>query len=277
MPDSQPGIQPLSLTPESVAGRYQVRAAYFEGQIGLKQFRTSQPQYPALHSDPLVIEPERGRYAVLTKFGGVAFWNCPQPLRDEILGAIEKLPGALRLDREVEDEVELHVGQNEDRVTFDAVYLRELTIEQLKLVSLALCESVALDRFEREVVKALQRFEPVIRTLRERGRFNRSERDILRDVGFALEVRAAVLANLTLFEEPLELWESESLARLHASLYEHFDLEERSSAINQKVAFLSDLNDTLMDVLNNNKSHRLEWIIIILIAVEIVFLMVVEL
>jgi hypothetical protein len=97
-----------------------------------------------------------------------------------------------------------------------------------------------------------------------------SEREVLRAVGFALEVRAQVLANLTLFDRPPEAWESEAIERLDNLLYDHFDLEERVSAITQKLAFLNDLNDTFLEVLNHRKSVRLEWIVVILILVEVV-------
>ena len=83
-----------------------------------------------------------------------------------------------------------------------------------------------------------------------------------------MEVRAVVLDNLTLFDDPPESWESESLAHLDAALFDQFDLEERLSAINQKLAYLHDAGATLMDLLNNRKNHRLEWIVIILILIE---------
>jgi uncharacterized Rmd1/YagE family protein len=247
-----------------------VHAEYFAGQIGFRAFRARYPHYPVLASDPLVVEPERGSYAVLTKFGGVAFWNCEPGVIAALVDEIGAMPEAGRRLDDVVDDAEIHLGETDDRVTFDAIHLRRLTLDRLKLVSMALCQSVALEHFEKEVIAALERFAPVIAKLRARGRLLLSENVVLRHVGFALEVRAAVLANLTLIDQPPELWEDEALARLHAMLREHFDLDERSSAIDRKLAFLNDVNATLMDALNTRKSHRLEWIIIILIAVEIV-------
>jgi uncharacterized Rmd1/YagE family protein len=80
-----------------------------------------------------------------------------------------------------------------------------------------------------------------------------------------------VLENLTLFDDPPESWESESLAHLDSALFDQFDLEERINAINQKLVYLKDAGSTLMEVLTNRKSVRLEWIVIVLIAIEVVF------
>jgi uncharacterized Rmd1/YagE family protein len=85
-----------------------------------------------------------------------------------------------------------------------------------------------------------------------------------------MEVRAAVLDNLTLFDDPPDTWESESLAHLDGALYDQFDLEERLGAIKEKLAYLQDAGATFLGLLDTRKNHRLEWIIILLILVEIV-------
>lgn len=240
-----------------------------EGQLDLRAFRTQHPELPVLWVSPLVVELEPGRWAYLEKFGAVVCWN-PSPdglrtlhgqLRD--LGVGAWIEGA-------HDELTVHLGATEDRVGFSEVWLQELSLDHLKLISLALAQSVALDHFETAVREALARFQPVVRTLREEGRLRLSPREALKLVGFSFEVRAAVLDNLTLFDDPPETWEDESLARLDSALFAQFDLEERIAAINQKLAYLGDASARVVEILNSRKNHHLEWIVIILIAVEIV-------
>lgn len=244
-------------------------AEYFEGQIDLKRFRAANPHHTVLWSDPLVLEPERGHYVVLTKFGSVVFWNCPDALVEDINREIEALPEASERSA-LQDSVTVYVGKPEDKVTFSEIWLRSLQLDHVKIISLALAQSVALEKFETEVTAALRKAEPVITALRQTGAVKLRESEILKTIGLALDVRAAVLANLTLFDKPPETWESEALEHLDSVLYDHFDLEERLSAINQKVDYLSDMNNLLMNLLQTHKSHRLEWIIILLIMYEIV-------
>ena len=115
----------------------------------------------------------------------------------------------------------------------------------------------------------MARFQPVVNALSHRGKLLLPHREVLRIVGFAMEVRAAVLDNLTLFDDPPETWESESLAHLDSALYDQFDLEERLGAIKEKLAYLHDTGATFLGLLDTRKNHRLEWIIILLILVEI--------
>lgn len=266
---------PLVPPPGSVV-EFKLRSEYFDGQISLRDFRTKHPYYSVLATDPLVLEPEQGRYVVLTKFAAAIFWNCSGALIEEIIKEIGAMPSAGRRNTQVEDEMSVFVGKENDEVTFQDVCLRRLTLNHVKIISLALGQSAALERFENDVQAVMSKTAPVVTALRDRGVLLLSERKVLRTIGFGLEVRAAVLANLTLFDAPPETWESENLAHLDSQLYDHFDLAERHSAVNQKVEYLSDLNTNLLDLLHNRKNQRLEWIIIILIVFEIVIFIAVD-
>ena len=271
-------ITSLPFTPAGGAPeRIAVSAYYFEGQIDTKGFRAAHLHYPVLAADPLVIEPVRGSYVAVTKFGALVLWNCAEAVSAEVIGAVGASSGAGRGEERLDDQLEVLVGQPENRVTFNEVWVRELTLEKLTIISIALAQSVALDRIEHEVAGALKRFEPVVAGLRAGGKLTLGEREVLQAMGFALEVRQQVLANLTLFDKPPETWESESLERLDNQLYDFFDLEERLAAIKEKVAYFSDMNSTLGNLLNHRKSVRLEWIVIILILIEVVLFVVVEL
>ena len=248
-----------------------LQADYFEGQIDIRAFRTRHPHYPVISSNPLVLEPELGSWIQVERFGAVVFWNCSESIVQTFLKDLQELPGAGPRIGSTHDSLTVHVGSEEDTVGFSAVWLKELTLGKLKVISLALAQSVALDYFETSVSTAMAKFHPVVRTLHEEGKLHLQHSEVLSLVGFAMEIRSVVLENLTLFDDPPESWESESLAHLDSALFDQFDLEERINAINQKLVYLKDAGSTLMDVLTNRKSVRLEWIVIILIFVEIVF------
>lgn len=252
---------------------HRLRAEYFEGQIDTRAFRAAHPEYLVLRTNPLLLQPEQNRWIYIERFGSVVFWNCPSELIKEFLEDLNQLPGIGRRMEATEDHLSVFSGAEKDEVDFNSVRLRELGPEILCITSLALAQSVALDYFENTVREAMARFQPVVATLREEGRLSLGHREVIKLVGFALETRAVVLENLTLFDDPPESWESESLAHLDSALYDQFDLEERIEAINRKLDYLNDVGDTLMDLLNNRKNHNLEWIVIILILIETVAFM----
>ncbi|HWQ08537.1 MAG TPA: RMD1 family protein [Holophaga sp.] len=248
-----------------------LQADYFEGQIDTRAFRTKHPHYPVIAFNPLVLEPEMGSWIYVERFGAVVFWNCSETLIQTFLADLQALDNTGPRVVSTHDSLSVLVGSDEETVGFSTVWLKELTLGKLKIISLALAQSVALDYFETSVSSAMARFQPVVRTMREKGHLRQKPGEILSLVAFAMEVRAIVLENLTLFDDPPESWESESLAHLDSELFDQFDLEERINAINQKLGYLKDAGSTLMEVLTNRKSVRLEWIVIILIFVETAF------
>ncbi|HOD32216.1 MAG TPA: RMD1 family protein [Holophaga sp.] len=260
---------PSSIPLDPAASHCTLVADCFEGQIDLRAFRARYPHHRVLCANPLVLEPEAGRWIFLEKFGAVVFWNPTEALLDELQADLQGLEGVgPRVDR-IRDELRVVLGAPADHVGFNEVQLRELTLDRLKIVSLALAQSVALEYFEGTVREALARVQPVVHALRARGRLELRHREALKLVGFAMEVRAAVLENLTLFDDPPETWESEALARLDGALYDTFDLEERLAALQQKIDYLADAGARVLDLLATRKDQRLEWIIIILILVEV--------
>lgn len=257
------------LLPEGEARDFRLQADYFDGQIDLRGFRTLHPHYLALAVNPLVLEPQKGSFVFLARFGGVVFWNASEALIRQVHEDLKSLPGLGQLEDRARDFLAVRVGAAGDAVGFSEVQLKELTLDKLRIVSLALAQSVALDHFEAAVSQAMARFQPVVAALSRSGKLAPPHREVLRLVGFAMEVRAAVLDNLTLFDDPPETWESEALAHLDSDLYDQFDLEERLGAIREKLAYLHDAGATFLGLLDTRKNHRLEWIVILLILFEI--------
>ncbi len=258
------------LLPEGEERNFTLQADYFVGQIDLKAFCATHTHHPILGTNPLVLEPQKGSYVFLSRFGGVVFWNCPEPLIRQVHEELKSLPGLNQLEEQTRDFLKVKIGAAEDSVGFSEVQLQAFTLEKLRIVSLTLAQSVALDHFEGAVSQAMSRFQPVVRALSQEGKLVLPHREVLQIVGFALEVRAAVLNNLTLFDDPPETWESESLAHLDSALYGQFDLAERLGAIREKLGYLHDAGATFLGLLDTRKSRKLEWIIILLIFVELV-------
>jgi uncharacterized Rmd1/YagE family protein len=263
-----PAFRVHPLIADSEKKEFTLQADYFDGQIDLKAFCASNPHHPILGTNPLVLEPQKGSYVFLARFGGVVFWDCPEMLIHQIHEELKTLLALDRLEEQARDFLKVRIGADEDSVGFSEVHLRELTLEKLRIVSLTLAQSVALDHFAGAVSKAMARFQPVVKALSQSGKLSLPHREVLRIIGFAMEVRAAVLDNLTLFDDPPETWESESLAHLDSALFAQFDLEERIGAIREKLIYLQDAGATCLGLLDTRKSLRLEWIVILLIFIE---------
>jgi uncharacterized Rmd1/YagE family protein len=251
--------------------RLELRADYFKSAIDLDLLRTHYPPSQILSADPLVLKMTGDAHVVVLRFGAVVFWQCDDGVCAEVLRKIQQLPGMSPPISEVRDVISVLVDQSEERVNFRDIWLYKLSLEHIKVISETLGQSVALKQSELSVSQALRNTRPIVHALEMRGALVPSAETIMKTVGFTLAVREAILAKLSLFDDPAEAWQSERLARLHNLLYEHFDIKKRLSALQEKVTFLSDLNLMLMNLLQNRTSHRLEWTVILLIVIEVIF------
>jgi uncharacterized Rmd1/YagE family protein len=223
-----------------------------------------------LSSDALLLKMTGDAYVVVFRFGPVVFWQCSEGHCAQILEEIQALPEMNSPDEEVSDHLVVLVNQPETQVTFRDICLQNLTVEYIKIISENLGKSIALRRCELSVTKAVKNATQIVQALEKRGAFVRSGKSILKTVGFTLAVREAVVAKLNLFDDPVETWQSERLARLHKLLYDYFDIKRRVDGLAEKVTFLSDLNLMLLTLLQTRTSHRLEWIVVVLIVIEVI-------
>lgn len=251
------------------------RAWYFDDVVDLKKFRAANPHYKVLAQDPLVIELEHDRLAVIAKYGTVVFWNfgadSAKRLRDEVYAFIADRSFDDRLD----DQVPIVVGAERDEVLPNEVRLAESDTKALLPRILVVCEaiaqSVALDHLEHVLAETLQKVVTHLETLRTKGRITFRTREITRTIGFAMTTKNEILGNLSLFDKPDTTWESPDLERLYRALHDDtFDLEDRVNALDRKLAFLQDGVETLLNIIQTRRTLWLEMAIVVLIVVEIV-------
>jgi uncharacterized Rmd1/YagE family protein len=225
----------------------------------------------AFSSAPLAFRTGGDGMAVLVKSGAAVFINMT-PVEEEQL--ISSLAGRILsplADREAET-VRLVVKPTEDEVlsSSGALQIKAADTTRLLLVAEALAMSVALAYDERRIAAAFDRIDAVAQTLKE-GHLPRSpQATLLEQIGQALILQQRLAGRVDLDEKPDVLWDHPELERFWARLVDEYDLPQRGRAIARKLDVIRGTADTIADLMATRTSHRLEWYIIALIALEIV-------
>jgi uncharacterized Rmd1/YagE family protein len=149
------------------------------------------------------------------------------------------------------------------------IVLRELSLQRLLIVADALAKSVVLARDEKQVANVLDTIEPFARELARSGQTSRNRSDLLKLLGSALLVQQRVSGRVAVGDKPDVLWDRPDLERLYARLEDEYELSEREETLNRKIAVISDTATTLSDIIDTKRALRLEIVVVILIAVEI--------
>jgi len=220
---------------------------------------------------PLTYKCGTDGYVTLFRYGVAVLIGLTRQEEEDVLRSLQ--PRLIRKVEPPEEEVVLVevVPDRDDQILPGGpITLRTITPEHLIVIADALSKSVVLARDEREVSAVLDLVEPIARQLAEKGRATAGRRVILKHIGNALLVQHRVSGRVAVAEKPDVVWDRHDLERLYARLQDEYELKERAEALSRKLAVIAETAEVLADIIDTKRSLRLEIVIVILIAVELV-------
>lgn len=225
----------------------------------------------ALSTAPLAIRAGKTGVAVLFRYGvAVLIGLSPQDESRFLEELTPRIGGKLKRFEE-EIAIVAFAAEAEDQVQAGGpIQLRDMSPERLLVIADVLAKSVVLAHDEREVAKVFEIIEPFAKELADHGRTRRDRKGILQLIGNALLVQHRVSGRVAIGEKPDALWDRPDLERLYARLEDEYELKERVDALNRKLAVVAETANTLADIIDTRRSLRLELIVVVLIAFEIV-------
>lgn len=163
------------------------------------------------------------------------------------------------------------IGAPDDTVLPDgAIGWRDDADFRMTIVAEALAKSAALTHQEATLGRTLDRMEPVIERMRQRGRLAASPRRLIATVADAIWSRNYAVARVRVDDKPDALWEHGELDRLNTRLTAEFELAERSAALDRKLALVGDTVQTLLALIESRRSLVLEVAVAAFIGIEVV-------
>ena len=160
-------------------------------------------------------------------------------------------------------------------VANDALVIPQYKAYHLYIISLILAKSVSLEKLEINLDNIFDDVEQIFE-LMEKGRFTLRDRSLSKMAASIMRFKYTSISNIMLLDEPDIVWENDEAASLYEDLSNLFELKDRYSKIRHKSETLLDITEVFTNMSYTKRSMRLEWAIIILIAIEI-FLYVFEL
>ena len=137
------------------------------------------------------------------------------------------------------------------------------------IISLALSQSVGLEIRERslemKMTESKELYEKIERLqVKDRAKLMKFASSIAKE-------RFEILNQLYLLDKPDILWDDTELESLYNQLSLQLELKSRFDVIEYKIAYLKESVEFAKDMINQKSSEFLEWIIIWLIVIEIIF------
>ncbi len=215
-----------------------------------------------------MIALDNNSVATVSRYGVVVFFNATNEREESFLRELMPLVSQPIATPQTET-LALRVGPADDEGLESGVFvLRELTIERIQLVGWVLARSVVLAEYESRIVKDFDRVEPFAVELQTRGLGGRKMSELVAHIGSALLTELRLVGRVEVREKPELLWEHPELDPLFLRLQSEFELNDRFTALDRKIELISRTVNTVLTLLQNRRSLRVEWYIVALIVLE---------
>lgn len=166
-------------------------------------------------------------------------------------------------------EISVQAG-SEVAFEFDEVVVARLDDKVIRITMFNLAQSVALDHYHGVTEILLAEVKGFANQLESTGKLKISRNNMMRFLGRALNTQNDIAENIYIFDSPELVWDDEYLDKLHKGLIKHFDLRVRFNEVEYTLRIIEDNLTVFREIIHQRESNLLEWIIIILILVEVV-------
>ena len=233
---------------------------------GLKAAFTGELGYG--DADELFYTVSKERFVYIFKYGVVSFLNYEPADCTAFLQFIEPFCKN-RFAEALSDEFIVETGVQERRISHNKIEIVSAEPTILRMIMLTVSQSVTLDYYSQQTIQLLEDTNYHTQLLEKKGRLAISGKNLKKYIGKTLLLKNRISQNLYIFDSPPETWEDERLDKLHIELKRNFDLTERFRGVSEGLGIVKENLELFRDILQYRNSVFLEWIIIALIAIEV--------
>jgi len=233
---------------------------------GIKTFLELKPVADSLYELFYQFGPDKYQYYF--NYGVVVFSNHSD---EEIKIAIKTISPYLKNPSTnwLRDDHEIALNEGEMSFEFNQVVVSRLDAKVFRVAMFNIAQSVALDHYHGVTETLLTEIRGFTNYLESSGKLSISRKNMLKFIGKALNTQNDIADNIYIFDAPELVWDDEYLDKLHKGLMKHFDLRVRFSEIEYTLRIIEDNLSVFREITHQRESNTLEWIIIILILVEV--------
>jgi uncharacterized Rmd1/YagE family protein len=204
-------------------------------------------------------------------FGATVFWGFSESEEEDLLGQLKEFEKR-SIARPERDDFTFTYGQTM-KIEEDEIALHNRNSLTKLAISHGLAQSVKLVIFEDSMQKTIAHTQYIPTQLIKKGKIPLSRKEISKKMGEIFAERSFISLHTEILDTPELFWDHPELEPLYKRTIHYLDLSKRTELLNRRLSVIYELFEILSNELNHQHSSRLEWIIIILIVMEVVIAM----
>ncbi|TRY83469.1 hypothetical protein DNTS_016213 [Danionella cerebrum] len=211
--------------------------------------------------------------------GSVIFWNVDDKTVKTAMRILERhevQSYEIALVYWENEEISYTVGEGNSKLHRGMIYFNgELDYEQVVLekfaFSNALFLSVKLAIWEVSLDDFVESIQSIPEMLKSGQRVTLSRAEVMQKIGELFSLRHCINLSSDLLITPDFYWDREDLEQLYDKTCQFLSINRRVKVVNEKLLHCTELTDLMRNHLSEKHSLRLEWMIVVLITIEVMF------
>lgn len=220
----------------------------------------------------LVVDYKTGCSAVFS-YGVVVHWNVNLDDRQSLREILLDYANNPYADPQ-EDNFSYEIGCEQDRFQHDHIELQSGDYKVLLALSHSMAQSIKLAAFEGHAIDTIRATSHLPRALAREGIIKLNRKAMAKIRGQLFLTKSDIILNYDLLDIPEFFWEHPEYQHIYSMAANYLEIRQRTDVLSKKLETIHELLEMLADEQKHQHSSALEWIIIWLIAVEIVMSLV---
>ncbi|KAJ5881508.1 uncharacterized protein N7529_000180 [Penicillium soppii] len=231
------------------------------------------------HTEQLVVKDAPGidttihtPEVFLFDYGTVVIWGMSPAQESRFLSDISKFATSILSpdDTQIENFNFYYAREYQARIYNDFISLRDPRNHMIKLaISHALAQSVKTSLFEDLVSETITDTAPLPAQIAQTGSVNLTRRQINMQIGELFILRINIHLQGSVLDSPELFWAEPQLEPVYQAVRSYLEMDQRVGLLTERLDVIADLLAVLKDQLTHRHGEYLEWIVIVLIAAEI--------
>ncbi|KAK9491388.1 hypothetical protein V1508DRAFT_463259 [Lipomyces doorenjongii] len=211
------------------------------------------------------------------EYGVVVLWGFTVREEQRFLREIPRFELEKLAPQDVQiEEFNYYITKSyQPRIYNDFIALRDASNYMTKLsISHAIAQSVKISLFEELVDHTIKTTQDIPIGIARTGKVQMSRKKIMMQIGDLFILRININLHGSIIDSPELMWSEPQLEPLYQATKSYLEINQRVSVLNQRLEVISDLLQMLKEQLGHAHEEYLEFVVIILIAAEIMVAMI---
>lgn len=232
------------------------------------------------HDDIIRLDDEGGEINVSSKqpdlfiyeYGVIVMWGFTEREEKAFLSDLDKFEMEKLAPEDVQvEQLNYYITQSyQPRIYNDFITLKDGSNYLIKLsISHAIAQSVKISLFEELVDNTIEDTQNIPQQIASMGKISMTKEEIMKSIGELFILRININLHGSVMDSPEIMWAEPQLEPIYQATRGYLEINQRVGLLNQRLEVISDLLQMLKEQLGQSDEEYLEFIVIVLVGVEV--------